>query len=118
MTKYFVDSTGKYLGGFDGYRPPDKAIMGSRPKPDKPEETEPVVLRFEPQPDVMPDIPPGAVEVPGPPGHGSDRWDGTWVPDLAARRNAVSTTIEHVLTALAAKGIVITQADLDAVKAG
>jgi hypothetical protein len=42
MTKYFVDASGKYLGGFDGSEPPVDSI-----------------------------------EVPNPPAHGLDVWDGT-----------------------------------------
>lgn len=53
------------------------------------------------------------------PEDGTDHWDagaGAWVPDLAARRAATPTTIEHVLSALASKGIVISPADLDAAR--
>lgn len=45
QTKYFVDASGNYLGGYDGAEPPL-----------------------------------GAIEIPTPPNHGLDRWDGErWI---------------------------------------
>lgn len=58
-TKHFVNAAGEYLGGFGGVRK-DKI-------------------------DEWPDVPEGAIEVPGPPGSLLDRFvDGAWVPPGAA----------------------------------
>jgi hypothetical protein len=54
MTKFFVDNSGNYLGGFEGADPPQ-----------------------------------GAIEVPTPPAHGLDTWNGNaWVPNAAVAAEA------------------------------
>ena len=55
-TRYYVDALGKYLGGFAGFYADDGA-------------------------EVFPIVPAGAVQVPSPPQHGSQIWNGTsWGP--------------------------------------
>src|SRR3990167_6730538 len=72
MTKFYRDAAGNYIGGFDGYQPPNKIAVD----PVTQEET-----RRIPQPFVMPDIPAGAIEISAPPPHATDKWNGTaWVP--------------------------------------
>ena len=92
MTKYFVDANGNYLGGFDGYQPPDKVVV------DAVTDEKTIV----PQPFVMPAIPAGAVEIPNPPEHGLDKWiNGAWVPN----KDRLNAPIKEKIAALDMKRI-------------
>lgn len=91
--KYFVDSAGNYLGAFSGFQREDAPIWGKDTEVLGDDGTVQVIPGkiightpgevIEPRP-----TDPQAVEVPGPPSHGLDRWDGTqWVPHVAPRRD-------------------------------
>lgn len=127
MTRYFVDAEGRYLGGFDGYQPPEQPIFGDGPEPSllekmrgallgKPALRARVVVGYEKPPFVSAEPPAGAIEVPVPPEHGADRWDGTrWVPDLAARQRAMEASMtpqQRLLQRLADKGV-LSEEDLE-----
>lgn len=83
-TKFYRDVAGNYLGGFDGFQPPDKIVVD----PETKQET-----RVQ-QPFVMPDIPAGAIEINTPPPHGTDTWNGTaWIPAQARLNSEIQAQI-------------------------
>lgn len=70
--KYYVDRQGRYLGAFGGIQHPDEVKVN-----EKGEEVsrKPGDIEYS-APDVQ-----DAIEVPSPPHHGRDRWNGTgWDP--------------------------------------
>lgn len=90
-TKYFVNKDGKYLGAFCGVQ--HESPILSEPKTiehqdGRIEEVPPEVIGWKPgaihQP--LPEDP-EAVEVPHPPAHGLDTWNGTgWVPHVPKKK--------------------------------
>lgn len=100
--KYYVDSEGRFLGGFNGYQPPDEPVFGEVVREVLVQQadengtllfdeagapilvaasvtaTEIVGARTPAM--VYPAMPQGAREVPTGPAHGLQRWDGAaWV---------------------------------------
>ncbi len=93
-TKHFVDSQGNYLGAFTGIQRDGGQDEMGRPRPPIIEEPGPTVQN--------------AVEVPSPPAHGRDMWDGSaWVPhvppgldvdaELAKKENALLRAIAELV---------------------
>lgn len=81
MTKFYVDDSGNYLGGFQGLPAKD----GSEKKHS--------------------DVPPGAIEVSAPPKDARQVWDGAkWSPSPPADPPPLET--EELYDMLKAKGVV------------
>lgn len=97
-TKYYVDQSGNYLGGFSGYQPPPVLVT---PETGEPYEELPPYVYATP--------PAGAIEVPEPPETGLDKWvNGAWVPhvvDLAALRAKMHVTTFQAHAAIHRSGL-------------
>lgn len=105
MTRYFVDAAGKYLGGFDGYQPPERAVIGESGKAVLDDDEKPLL---ELPAYVEPEIPRDAIEVPFPPEHGLDRWDaiaGGWISHPRVPE-AKPVDLDALVKALVKKGVI------------
>lgn len=112
-TKFYVDESGNYLGGYDGYVPTEpifedqvetvqEVVMvggremhgpDGRPLLRQREIQHRVIVGRRELPKVYPQIPAGAVEIPAPPRHGQDKFDhaaGRWISHDDGQRYVVS----------------------------